>query len=52
MEIVSKYTDEWIVLCENVSIRGQVWMSSVVQCEWMHLGLGSALECGREMLLD
>ena len=52
MEIVGEYTDEWIVLRENVSIRGRVWMSSVVRCEWTHLGLGSALECGGETPLD
>ena len=29
-----------------------VWISSAVRCEWTHLGLGSASECGRETLLD
>ena len=55
MEIVGEYTNERVVLREKVSIRGRmrwVQMSSVVRCEWIHRGLGSALECGRETPLD
>ena len=47
--------DEREVLCEKVSIGGRmrwVWISCAVRCEWAHLGLGFASECGRETLLD
>ena len=54
MTIAGECTNEQVVLHEKVGIGSRirlVWISSAVQYEWTHLGLGSALEYGRETLL-
>ena len=53
--IAGECTNERVVLREKVSIGSRirsVWISSAMRYEWTPLGLGSALEYGRETLLD